>query len=201
MQAIAALKLPRHVVALLPVTENMPGGDAFKPGDVLTQYDGQTVEIINTDAEGRLILADALAYAVKTLAPQALIDVATLTGACLIALGDVSTGLMTNHQGLADHVLAAAGRVGERTWQLPLFEEYEALLKSDIADMRNSVGRPAGAIGAGCYLQRFVGDVPWVHLDIAGTVWADREMPHLGKGPTGAPVRTLVEVIETWRPV
>ena len=198
MKAVAALGVRRHVVALVPVTENMVGGDAYKPGDVITMFDGQTVEITNTDAEGRMILADAMSYARAHLKPQALIDVATLTGACIVALGDVTTGLFANDQALADRLLAASRKAGERTWQLPVWEEYDELLRSDIADMKNSSGRPAGAIAAACFLQRFAGDTPWCHLDIAGSGWAEHDLPGIAKGPTGAPVRTLVEALLAW---
>jgi leucyl aminopeptidase len=198
MQAVASLQLPINVVGLIPATDNMPSATAIKPGDVFTSYSGQTVEVLNTDAEGRLILCDALTYAVKDIKAKAIVDMATLTGACVIALGSDAIGLMGNHQGLADQALAAGEKTGDRAWQLPLWKEYNDMLKSEIADMKNIGGREAGTISAACFLARFVDDTPWIHLDIAGTAWTEKEKPYRPKGPTAAPVRMVVEMLENF---
>jgi leucyl aminopeptidase len=182
-------------VAVVPSTENMPGGAATKPGDVHRSASGLTVEVNNTDAEGRLILGDALWYA-RQLGATHLIDVATLTGACVVALGKITTGLFGT-DGWAELVQAAARRGGEKVWLMPLFEEYRESLKSEIADLLNSPGRPAGAITAAMFLKEFVGGVPWAHLDIAGTAWAEEARPWALKGSTGVMIRTLVEVART----
>jgi len=194
MIGLSRLKPALNVTALVPATENMPGGTALKPGDIITAMNGKTIEVLNTDAEGRLILADALSYA-KKLGSKAVIDVATLTGACQVALGDKCSGAFTNNQALLDKVIAAGKATGELAWQLPMFEEYKELIKSDIADIKNTGGRYAGAITAAKFLEEFVGGVPWVHLDIAGTFLADKEKGYLVKGGTGTPVRTLVSLI------
>jgi leucyl aminopeptidase len=192
MGAIAELKLKVNVVGIVPATDNMPSGRALKPGDVIGSLDGKTIEIINTDAEGRLILADALAWA-RRLKPAAIVDAATLTGACVIALGHHAIGLMGNDGPLIDQVRSAGMRVGERCWPLPLWDEYRELLDSQVADIKNSGGRPAGTITAGWFLKEFVGDVPWTHLDIAGTAYRDDAAPYLRKGPTGVPTRLFIE--------
>ena len=194
MQAIAQLKPPVHVVAIVPATENMPGGNAYKPGDVLTSMSGKTIEILNTDAEGRLVLADALTYA-KQLGCTVLIDAATLTGAVTIALGNISTGVFGWNQGWVDRILASAAAAGERMWQLPVDDDYREQYKSMIADLANTGGRHGGAITAAMFVGEFAGDTPWVHLDIAGTRRSNEEKPYLAKGPTGAPVRTLVHLL------
>jgi leucyl aminopeptidase len=201
MRAIAKLGVKRNVVGLVPATDNMPSGTAIKPGDILKSYSGQTVEVLNTDAEGRLVLMDAIAYAVKDLKAQAIIDMATLTGACVIALGMEAIAVLGNNQALVDKVLASGDKTGDRGWQLPLWKEYNELLKSDIADMKNIGGREAGTITAACFLQRFTDNTPWVHLDIAGTAWTEREKPYRPKGPTGVPVRMVVDVLRNWEPV
>ncbi len=193
ISAIALLKPAINVVALVPATDNMPGGNAYKPGDVLRAMNGKTVEVLNTDAEGRLALADALSYAVD-LKARKIVDVATLTGACVIALGETCTGAMGNNRNLMNRLLAAAGKAGETTWQLPMFGEYAEQIKSDIADIKNTGGRGAGTITAGKFLEEFVGKTPWVHLDIAGTAWSKVENGDIGKGASGAPVRTLVNL-------
>ncbi|MBI2868628.1 MAG: leucyl aminopeptidase [Chloroflexi bacterium] len=195
--AISRLKLKANVTALVPATENMPGGRALKPGDVVTAMNGKTIEIISTDAEGRLILADALSYAARNLAPESIIDVATLTGACVVALGEVCTGGFTNKQELLDRVIAAGSASGEIIWQLPMFDDYREQIKSAVADMKNAGGRWAGAITAAKFLAEFIGDVPWVHLDIAGTSQTEKDKGHLVKGATGVPVRTLVNLVMT----
>jgi leucyl aminopeptidase len=196
MRAISLLKAPITVVAVIPATENMPGGRAIKPGDILTGASGKTVEVINTDAEGRLILADGLWYAQQQGATH-LIDVATLTGACVVALGKVASGLFGQPDAWVDVVRGAARKAGERVWPMPLFEEYADQLRSEIADMVNSGGRPAGACTAAMLLKEFAGGLPWAHLDIAGTAWADEAKPYQPKGATGQAVRTLAELAFT----
>ena len=176
MRAIALLKAPIKVIGVVPATENMPGGRAMKPGDVLTGASGKTVEVINTDAEGRLVLGDALWYA-QQLGATHLVDVATLTGACVVALGKTATGLFGQPEEWAELVRDAARRAGDRCWPMPLFDEYTEQLKSEIADMMNTGGRPAGAITAAMFLKEFTGDLPWAHLDIAGTAWAEEAKP------------------------
>jgi len=198
MQAITRLKLPIHVVALLPATDNMPSGTAVHPGDVVTTLSGKTVEVINTDAEGRLLLADALAYAVQTYKPKAMIDLATLTGACVVALGQHAIGIMGNDRRLISRVAAAGEAVGERTWELPLWEDYFKQIESDVADLKNVGGRGAGTITAGLFLKQFVGETPWVHFDIAGTSWFhDGAHPYIPKGSTGIGMRLLVHFLIT----
>ena len=191
--AVAQLKLKINVTAIIPATENLPGGRALKPGDVLKASNGKTIEVVNTDAEGRLILADALSYAVRQgISP--LIDLATLTGACHVALGDSYAGVFTNNQPLVDKVVKAGNDCGENLWQLPLPDEYNESNKSDIADIKNSGGRYGGAITAALFLQEFVGATPWVHMDIAGPFMTDKVKGVLVKGATGFGVRTLVKL-------
>jgi leucyl aminopeptidase len=197
MRGIAELKLAVNVVGLIPATENMPSGTAVKPGDVISSRLGKTIEIINTDAEGRLILADALAYAAR-YQPAAMIDAATLTGAVVIALGQQAIGLMGNDGDLIDEVMAAGLRSGERCWNLPLWDEYRELLDSSIADIKNSGGRHAGTITGGWFLKDFVApDIPWAHLDIAGMAYKDEAVPYLRKGATGAPTRLFIEWVRS----
>ena len=193
-EALGRLKPAVNVIGVIPATENLPSGTAVKPGDVITSYSGKTIEIINTDAEGRLILCDALWF-VKRLKPAAVIDAATLTGAVTVALGQVATGLMGNDDALMAEVQAAGERAGERCWPFPLWEEYHDLLKSEIADVKNSGGRGAGTIAGGWFLKEFVDGYPWVHLDIAGTAYTDGEGPHQTKGPTGMGVRLFSEFV------
>ena len=194
ISAIAQLKPKINVAAIIPATENLPSGNALKPGDILTAMNGKTIEIISTDAEGRLILADALSYT-KKLDAKHMVDVATLTGACRVALGDVCSGAFGNNQELVDKVIAAGAEAGEPIWQMPMYEEYKEQNKSDVADIKNVGGRYAGAITAAQFLAEFVGDTPWVHLDIAGTSMSQKERVHLVKGATGVPVRTLVNLV------
>jgi leucyl aminopeptidase len=194
MAAIARLKPKVNVMAVIPATENLPDGNAFKPGDVLTAMNGKTIEIISTDAEGRLILADALSYAVRQGAKK-MVDAATLTGACRIALGDICTGAFSNNQELMDNVLAAGREAGELVWQMPMYDEYQEQNKSDVADIKNAGGRLAGAITAAKFLSEFVDDTPWVHLDIAGTGLSDKERGYQTKGATGVPVRTFINLV------
>lgn len=190
LQAIAEIKLPINVVGIIPATENMPSGKAAKPGDVVTSMSGQTIEILNTDAEGRLILCDALTYA-ERYNPKAVIDIATLTGACVIALGNFTTGLMSNDDELAQELLSAGEEAGDRVWQLPLWDEYQDLLKSNFADIANIGGRAAGTITAACFLSRFTKKYRWAHLDIAGTAWKSGKE----KGSTGRPVPLLTQFL------
>ena len=193
MRSIALQQLPIRAIAVVPMTENMPGGKATKPGDIHTGASGLTVEINNTDAEGRLILGDGLWYA-RQLGATHLIDVATLTGAIVVGLGKITTGLFGTPQPWVDHIRAAADRAGEKVWQMPLFDDYKEQLKSEIADMVNSPGRPAGSITAAMFLKEFAGTGPWAHLDIAGTAWAEESKPWQPKGATGTMIRTLIEV-------
>jgi len=190
MRFAARLKLPLNLVVLVPTTENMPSGTATRPGDIVTSLSGQTVEILNTDAEGRLILCDALTYA-ERFEPEAVVDVATLTGACVIALGHVATGLLANHDGLARELLAAGDEAYDRAWQMPLWEDYQEQLKSNFADMANIGGRSAGTITAACFLSRFTKKYDWAHLDIAGTAWRSGA----DKGATGRPVPLLAHFL------
>jgi len=194
ISAIAQLKPKINVMAVIPATENLPSGSALKPGDILTAFSGKSIEIISTDAEGRLALADALGYANKYGAKY-IIDVATLTGACVIALGTVCTGAFGNNQELIDKVIAAGAEAGELSWQMPMYDQYKEQNKSDVADIKNVGGREAGAITAAQFLAEFAGDTPWVHLDIAGTNMTDKERNYLLKGATGVPVRTLVNFV------
>ncbi|MCJ7603218.1 MAG: leucyl aminopeptidase [Desulfobulbaceae bacterium] len=200
MQVIAEEKPGRlDVVALVPATENLPSSAALKPGDIITQYGGKTVEVLNTDAEGRLILADALAYGVEQYKPDAVVDVATLTGAVIIGLGHHRTGLLSNNDELAENVLAAGERAGELLWRLPLAEEYKEQLKSKLADLKNIGGKPGGTITAATFLQEFVGNTPWAHLDIAGTAYNYTEKSYVPKGPSGIAARTLIELVRNWK--
>ncbi|MBI1876017.1 MAG: leucyl aminopeptidase [Acidobacteria bacterium] len=201
MRAIGLLGAPIRVVGVVPSSENMPGGAAIKPGDVLRGASGKTVEVLNTDAEGRLILGDALWYA-RQLGATHLVDVATLTGACVVALGKITTGLFGTPDAWVQVVREVADKAGDRAWPMPVFEEYKEQLKSDIADLANVGGRPAGAITAALFLKEFTGGLPWVHLDIAGTAWAEEAKPFMPKGPTGVAARTLAELAFTsdrWR--
>jgi len=198
MRSIAQLKPRARVMAVVPATENMPSGKAFKPGDVITSMSGKTIEILNTDAEGRLVLADALTYA-KQQGCTVLIDAATLTGAVTVALGNITTGVFGWNKEWVNRVLESAAAVGERMWELPVDDEYRELYKSSIADLANTGGRYGGAITAAMFVGEFAGDTPWVHLDIAGTRWSNEEKPYLAKGPTGHPVRTLVHLLTNLR--
>jgi leucyl aminopeptidase len=193
LRALAELKPMINVTGLIPATENLPGGAALKPGDILKAMNGKTIEIVSTDAEGRLILADALSYARKR-GLSLLVDVATLTGACRIALGTICTGAFTNNQELLNKFIKAAEAAGECVWQMPMFEEYKEGNKSDVADIKNSGGRNGGAITAAQFLSEFVEDTPWVHLDVAGTSMSDKDKGYLVKGATGVGVRTLVNL-------
>jgi leucyl aminopeptidase len=191
--AIAQLKLPVRSVAVVPMTENMPGGRAVKPGDVLHSAEGKTVEILNTDAEGRLVLGDAIWYA-RQLGATHLVDLATLTGACVVALGKTTSGLFGTPPAWVEQVRMASERAGDRAWPMPIFDDYKEQLKSEIADFTNTGGRSAGAITAALFIKEFTGGLPWVHMDIAGTAWAEEAKPYQPKGATGVGVRTLVEL-------
>jgi len=193
MAALARLEAPVRCVAVVPMTENMPGGKAVKPGDVLTSAEGKTVEILNTDAEGRLVLGDALWYA-RQLGATHLVDLATLTGACVVALGKTTSGLFGTPATWVEQIQAAGDRAGDRCWPLPIFDDYKEQLKSDIADFTNTGGRAGGAITAALFIKEFSGDLPWVHVDIAGTAWAEEPKPYQPKGATGVGVRTLAEL-------
>jgi leucyl aminopeptidase len=193
-EALGRLKPKVHVVGLIPSTENMPSGTAIKPGDVITSHFGKTIEVINTDAEGRLILVDALSYA-RRYQPAAVVDIATLTGAIVVALGHSAAGVMGSDEKLVEEVRAAGDKADERVWPLPLWEDYRDLMKSDIADIKNTGGRPAGSISAGWFLREFVDNFPWAHLDIAGTAYTERDEPTRVKGPTGIGVRLFTEFV------
>ncbi len=193
MRAIGEMKPPLHVVGLIPSSENLPDGKALKPGDIITAYSGKTIEIINTDAEGRLLLADALHYS-RRFSPDAVVDMATLTGACVIALGTHASGLMSNDKSLARELLKVSASCGERIWELPLFDEYYKMVESKVADVRNSSGRDAGSSTAGAFLGHFIKGVSWAHLDIAGTAWRQTPLGYNPRGATGTGVRLMVEL-------
>jgi len=199
MAAIAALGVKRNVVGVIASAENMPGGNAYRPGDIITTYDGKHIEIVNTDAEGRVVLADAIAYARRDLKAAAIVDLATLTGACGVALGEYAAGFWSNEEKLKDHVLAAAKTAGERLWHMPMFEEYETQIKSDVALIKNSGGRLGGACTGAAFLKTFAEDTPWAHLDIAFTGHREKDGVDLGRGATGFGIRTLVEFVERWK--
>ncbi len=194
LSAIAQLKPKINVMAIVPATENLPSGHALKPGDVLTSMSGKTIEIISTDAEGRLTLADAMEYARKQ-GTKYMVDIATLTGAVRVALGTVCTGAFSNNKELENKVIAAGAEAGELAWPMPMYEDYKEQNKSEVADIQNTGGRYGGAITAAQFLAEFAGDTPWVHLDIAGTSTSDKEHGHIVKGATGVPVRTLVNLV------
>jgi leucyl aminopeptidase len=194
ISAIAQLKPAINMVAVVAAVENMPSGTAYKPGDIVKAMNGKTIEVVNTDAEGRITLADALSYVNARIKPKNIVDVATLTGACVVALGHVASGIFTNNQALADKVLAAGKAAGEQSWQMPMFDEYKEQNKTDVADMKNSGGRPGGAITAALFLAEFAEETPWVHIDIAGVDLTEKERGYYVKGSTGIPVRTLVEL-------
>ena len=193
IDAIARLKLKINVTAVVPAVENMPDGGAIRPSDILKSLTGKTIEIISTDAEGRLILCDALGYINKSK-PKAIVDVATLTGACVVALGKQVTGILGNDQTLVDNIIESGSEAGEAIWQLPLFEDYKENIKSDVADIKNAGSGGAGTITAALFLSEFVGDTPWAHMDIAGTNFTDKDKKYNVKGATGVPVRTLVNL-------
>ena len=195
MKALAARKAKANVVGVVGLVENMPSATAQRPGDIVTSMSGQTIEVINTDAEGRLVLADALWYTQKRFKPRSMIDLATLTGAIIVALGDQHAGLFSNNDQLSDRLEKAGRAVGEPVWRLPLSAEYDKLINSDAADMKNVGSRGAGSITAAQFLQRFVAGVPWAHLDIAGVTWSKKVSPTVPKGGTGFGVRMLDRLV------
>ncbi len=198
MRAAAALKVPRRIIGLVPATENMPSGTAYKPGDVVKAITGKTIEVISTDAEGRLILADALGYA-QRYRPAGVVDLATLTGACVVALGTIAAGLFSNDDALAARIEAASKTTNEKVWRMPLWDEYAEQIKSDVADVKNTGGRPAGSITAAKFLEKFAEDMPWAHLDIAGPAAVEKDSPYQPKGGTGFGVRLLVQMLRDWK--
>ncbi len=197
VQAAAELGLPVNIVGLVPATENLPSGKAYKPGDILKSFSGQTIEVVTTDAEGRLIMADALTYAGR-YKPAAIVDLATLTGACIVALGDHVIGMFGTDDKLKREIREAADLTGERVWELPIWEEYDELIKGDAADYKNSGGRAGGAITAAVFLSKFAGGYPWVHLDIAGPAWLAKDKPYIPKGASGVGVRLIVRFLRNW---
>ena len=199
MKIVNQLQPSVNVVGVITSAENMPGGGALKPGDVITAYSGTTVEVINTDAEGRLILCDALAYTIDTFKPDAIIDIATLTGAVVVALGHYATGMLGNKAGLLKKLTEAGKNTGEMVWELPIYPEFDEHIKSDTADIKNSNGPGGGAIFGAAFLQKFVGKTPWAHLDIAGTAWDVKEKSYIPKGPTGVGVRLLAQLLKDWK--
>ena len=200
VKAAALLKLKVHVIGVFVATENMPGMDAYKPGDIVQTFSGKTIEVVNTDAEGRIVLADALAYTEKVLKPDAIIDLATLTGACVVALGNVCAGIIGRDKKLIEHLIKSGNVVGERVWELPFFKDYHEQVKSEVADVRNLglIPRSGGAITAAAFLSMFVEKTPWAHIDIAGTSWSDADLDYVRKGGTGFGVRLLVHALENW---
>ncbi len=200
MKAVSELKLPINVVGIIPSVENMPGGESYRPGDIIKLYSGKTAEILNTDAEGRLILADALSYGEKHYSPKAIIDFATLTGACIIALGTNVAGMVSSNDKLKQKILEASKRTTEELWELPLNEDYMDMIKSDVADMKNiGIGRAAGTITAAAFLRNAINDTPWTHIDIAGVAWtqvATKEKPYNPKGATGFGVRLILDYLQ-----
>ncbi len=195
MRALAALKPSVKVICVVPSTENMPGGKAQKPGDIQTAMSGKTIEVLNTDAEGRLILADGIHYA-KQLGATHLVDAATLTGAIVVALANVNVGVFGSDQSFTDKLLASSKAVGEKMWQMPIDDDYRDFIKGTVADIQNiSSGKGGGAITGAMFIKEFTGDTPWIHLDIAGTAWNDDAKPWLAKGPTGVALRTLVHLV------
>ncbi|HVH20736.1 MAG TPA: leucyl aminopeptidase, partial [Myxococcota bacterium] len=200
LRAAALLELETPVVGVIGAAENMPSATAYRPGDVVTTMAGKTIEVLNTDAEGRVVLADALHYARTTWKPDAIIDLATLTGAMVVALGAWATGLFGNNAKLIELVRAAGDATGERAWPMPLLDAHKEEIRSEIAEIKNTGGRPAGSSTAAAFLWHFVGDTPWVHLDIAGTAWTSKPGPIQRKGATGVGVRLLVELLRRWDP-
>ena len=202
MNAVAKIKPKLNVIGVVPATENLPGGNAQRPGDIVTAYNGKKVEILNTDAEGRLILGDALSYTIEKYNPVAVVDLATLTGACVVALGHHATGALSNHSGFMERIRQAGEKSGDRVWELPNFPEYGELLKGKYGDLQNIGGPAGGTITGGKFLQHFVGDTPWVHLDIAGTAWNVKYVDyHPANGATGVGVRLLIDLISDWQPL
>jgi len=195
LQAVSALQLPINVVGLIASAENMPSANAYRPGDIVTTYDGQTIEVLNTDAEGRIVLADALSYAVKNHQPKAIFDLATLTGACVVALGGSRAGLFTDDETMRAQLWSRSEEVGDPVWPLPVGDEFDEQIKSDVALVKNTGGREGGASTAASFLRHWTGGLPWVHLDIAGPAWITKDLPYLEKGATGFGVRLVVDYL------
>lgn len=198
LKSISEMKLKTHVIGMMPLTENLPGGNAYKPGDILKHYNGKTSEIISTDAEGRLVLSDALAYGIEKFDPKFVVDLATLTGACVVALGNNIAGLMTNDPRMNEKLMKASESSWEKLWPLPLDEDFKEQIKSEVADIKNTGGRPGGSETAGAFLSNFVGEKPWAHLDIAGTAWTQEftaKKDYISKGATGFGTRLLFELV------
>jgi leucyl aminopeptidase len=202
MCALAGRNTNHNVVGIIGLVENMPDGNAQRPGDVVTSMSGQTIEVINTDAEGRLVLADVLTYVQQEYKPEAIIDLATLTGAILVALGKEYAGLFSNNDALSDQITSAGRKVSEKSWRMPMEDAYDKMLKSHIADMKNIGGMYGGSITAACFLHRFVeNNTPWAHIDIAGKAWSDKVAPTVPAGGTGYGVRLLNQMIDDWQPI
>ena len=202
MSALAGRKAKHNIVGIIGLVENMPDGNAQRPGDVVTSMSGQTIEVINTDAEGRLVLADVLTYVQREYKPKAIIDLATLTGSILAALGNEYAGLFSNNDALSDQIISAGSKVSEKSWRMPMEEAYNKMLKSHIADMKNIGGMYGGSITAACFLHRFIENkTPWAHLDIAGKAWSDKASPAVPSGGTGYGVRLLNQLIDDWQPI
>ncbi len=197
-KAVSELRMPLHLIGILPATENLPGGSATKPGDIVRAINGKTVEIINTDAEGRLIIADAIGYA-KRFKPKAIIDVATLTGACTVALGNEAIAMMGNDRSLLEKIKRSSENTNERVWEMPLYDEYKEYLKSDAADIKNTGGKSGSLVTAAYFLYEFAEKTPWVHLDIASTAWVEKDKPYIPKGASGIGVRLLLDLIKKWK--
>jgi leucyl aminopeptidase len=200
MKAVSELRLPINVVGIVPSVENMPGGESYRPGDIIKLYSGKTAEILNTDAEGRLILADALSYGEKQFSPKAIIDFATLTGACIVALGTNVAAIVSNDEKLTRKINDSSKRTSEEIWELPLNQDYMDMIKSDVADMKNvGIGRAAGTITAAAFLKNAINDTPWIHFDIAGVAWtqtATKEKSYNPKGATGFGVRLILDYLQ-----
>lgn len=198
LKAVSEMRLPVSLIGILPATENLPGGSATKPGDVVRSINGKTVEIINTDAEGRLIIADAIGYA-KRFNPRAIVDIATLTGACSIALGNEAIAMMGNDRSLMEKIKRSSENTNERVWEMPLYDEYKEYLKSDVADIKNTGGKTGSLVTAAYFLYEFAEKTPWVHLDIASTAWVEKDKPYMPKGASGIGVRLLLDLIKNWK--
>jgi len=198
MEAVARLGINLHIIGIVPATDNMPSGKAYHPGDIIKSYSGHTIEVISTDAEGRMVLNDALTYAAKHYQPKAMFDFATLTGAMMVALGEHAIGYFSNHDFIVDKLEEASDRSGEKIWRMPLWEVYDQQLKSDVADMKHTGGRPGGAITAARFLSKFTMDVPWAHLDIAGVMEQEKDKDYNPKGSKGPAVRLIIDVLRNW---